>query len=336
MSTRNNFHVFIGLELHAQLLTNTKMFCGCKNSFGQEPNLLTCPVCLGLPGALPVVNKKAVELALKFAMATSCKVNKHSWFDRKNYFYPDLAKGYQITQFFKPLAQSGKIKLESEKTIRINDIHLEEDSARSIHYEDYVKNDLSYLDFNRSGVPLLEIVTEPELQNAEEVIEFLKKIIRIMQYLKICDGKLQDGSLRCDLNISVSENSEVSPDWKVEIKNLNSMKAIKKTVKYEVAREIKSIEKSKKLKQQTRKWNETKQITELLRSKEKDYDYRYFPDPDLPPLDIEKSCLEEVEGELPELPSQKKNRFEQKYHLDSGTIELLIRKRKLRIFLKSV
>ncbi|MBS3768517.1 MAG: Asp-tRNA(Asn)/Glu-tRNA(Gln) amidotransferase subunit GatB [Candidatus Cloacimonetes bacterium] len=332
MKTKNRYTTYIGLELHAQLLTKSKMFCGCKNSFGEKPNSQTCPVCLGLPGSLPVVNREALNQAIKFGLATDSNINMNSWFDRKNYFYPDLPKGYQITQFAKPLAQGGVIELSGNNKVHLQEIHLEEDSARSVHYEDYVKEGYSYLDFNRSGIPLLEIVTEPDLCNSSEVVNFLKHIIKIMQYLKICNGKLQDGSLRCDLNISVGKNSDSVPDWKVEVKNLNSLKAIKKAVKFEEKRLIEMLEKGMYLEQQTRKWDEKKGVTELLRSKEKDYDYRYFPDPDLPQINLEETYIKEIEDLMPELPAKKQKRFMEEYGLDTDSAELLTRNQKIADF----
>ena len=322
----SEYHCFIGLELHAQLLTKTKMFCSCKNSFGEEANSLTCPVCLGLPGALPVVNKEAVVQALKFALATSCRINKISYFDRKNYFYPDLPKGYQITQFNRPLARSGFVAIGQGKNIRLSEIHLEEDSARAVHNEDYVKKGLSYLDFNRAGIPLLEIVTKPDIKGAQDTVKFLRNIIKILQYLKISNGKLQDGSLRCDINISVAKAAEKLPHWKIEIKNLNSLNAIKKAIICEKERLISLIDKGEKLVEETRMWNQDCRCTKLLRKKEKHFDYRYFPDPDLPNLNFDDKFLNNIKKEIPELPQQKKTRFQEEYNLASNLADILTKK----------
>ncbi len=311
----------IGLEIHIQLLTKTKIFCNCSTDyFDQEPNSQTCPVCLGLPGSLPVLNKKAVDLALLTALALNCKINETNIFHRKNYFYPDLPKAYQISQYDRPLAESGFLEIRTAKSldsrkIRINRTHMEEDAGKLIHLERGGKTVSSLVDYNRSGIPLLEIVTEPDIQSSEEAIVFLQTLRSIVQYLGICDGNLERGSMRCDANISIrkAENGELGT--KTELKNMNSFRAIRQALDFEITRQRRLIEQGEKVLQETRRWDESAGKTVFMRSKEEAQDYRYFPDPDLLPLTISQTWIEEIKNNIPELPEERKERFIKDYKL---------------------
>jgi len=307
--------IVIGLEIHVQLLTKTKIFCNCSTDYiGQEPNTNTCPVCLGLPGGLPVLNKKAVELAIRTAIALNCRVNSTSIFHRKNYFYPDLPKAFQISQYDLPLAEEGFMELivgESKQNskIRITRAHMEEDAGKLVHIEQKGQIVDSLVDYNRSCVPLLEIVTEPDIASSEEAIIFLRNLRSIVQYLGVCDGNLESGSMRCDANISIRDSKSHQLGTKTEVKNMNSFRAIKRALDYEICRQRKLIEDGEKISQETRRWDEANNQTVAMRSKEEAHDYRYFPEPDLLPLKIKDSWVNEIKDSLPELPVNRKERF---------------------------
>ena len=307
------FEPVIGLEVHAQLLTDTKIFCSCKNAYGAPPNSLTCPVCLGMPGTLPVLNRKAVEYAIKMGLATDCSITTFSRFARKNYFYPDLPKGYQISQYDEPLCRNGKIKIQVngiEKTIGITRIHLEEDAGKSIHGFDN-----TLVDFNRCGVALIEIVSEPDLRSPEEAYAYLIKLKQILEYLEICDCNMEEGSLRCDANISLRPIGEKKFGTKTEMKNMNSFRGVERALRFEIERQKAILEKGKNIIQQTMLWDEAKGEARPMRSKEESHDYRYFPEPDLVPLEVDENWKTKISNDLPELPDQKYFRFLNKYNL---------------------
>jgi len=301
----------IGLEIHAQLNTKTKLFCSCKNEFNASPNTNVCPVCLGYPGTLPVLNKKAVEYAIKAGLALNCKINKESYFARKNYFYPDLPKGYQITQYEVPLCENGWIDI-GKKRIRIRRIHIEEDAGKSIHdKEDYTK-----IDFNRSGVPLIEIVTEPDIESPDEAVEFLQILRMTLIYIGINDGNMQEGSLRCDSNISLRKENEGLPDFRVEIKNLNSFRFLHKALEYEIKNQEETLENKGIVETSTKLWDTKQNKTFVMRKKEEEFDYRYFPEPDLGALIVSNDLIENIKKELPELPVDRKKRLMEEYGLN--------------------
>ena len=318
-----NYETVIGLEVHAQLLTESKIFCGCSTEFGREPNHNTCPVCAGFPGVLPVLNKKVVEFAIKAGLATHCEIARSSVLARKNYFYPDLPKGYQISQYELPICTGGYIDLESNgnaKRVRLTRIHMEEDAGKNIHD---AHGDASLVDLNRAGVPLLEIVSEPELRTAAEAGAYLRTLRAILQYLGICDGNMEEGSFRCDANVSVRPEGSETLGTKIEIKNLNSFKAVERAIEFEVERQIATLAEGGKLIQQTRLWDENREETRSMRSKESAHDYRYFPDPDLLPLVIDSQWINEVRAELPELPAARRGRFMSQYSLSDYDADLL-------------
>lgn len=307
------FEPVIGLEVHAQLLTDTKIFCSCKNAYGAPPNSLTCPVCLGMPGTLPVLNRKAVEYAIKMGLATDCSITTFSRFARKNYFYPDLPKGYQISQYDEPLCRNGKIKIQVngvEKNIGITRIHLEEDAGKSIHGFDN-----TLVDFNRCGVALIEIVSEPDLRSPEEAYDYLIKLKQILEYLEICDCNMEEGSLRCDANISLRPIGEEKFGTKTEMKNMNSFRGVERALRFEIERQKAILEKGENIIQQTMLWDEAKGEARPMRSKEESHDYRYFPEPDLVPLEVDENLKTKILNDLPELPDQKYFRFLNKYNL---------------------
>lgn len=307
----NNMKVKIGIEVHAQLLTQTKLFCGCKIDWQALPNTLVCPVCMGMPGTLPVMNKRAVEFTIKTALALNCSINKTSVFARKNYFYPDLPKGYQITQYDKPIAQNGYIMI-GDKKIRIRRAHLEEDAGKLVHTE---KETL--VDFNRCGVPLVEIVTEPDIESADEAVEYLMKLRQILRYIGICTGDMEKGHMRCEPNISVNNGN------KTEIKNLNSFKAVAKGIGYEIQRQTKMVENKETVQYVTLLWDENKEATEPMRTKETSEDYRYFPEPDLPPLLVQEEWIKEIAATLPELPDTKIKRVIKEYKIKEQDAKIL-------------
>ena len=309
------FETVIGLEVHAQLLTDSKIFCGCSTKFGAAPNTHTCPVCLGMPGVLPVLNRTVIEFTLRLALATHCTIARTSRFARKNYFYPDLPKGYQISQYELPVAEHGWIDIEvndESKRIGITRIHLEEDAGKLIHDE---RQPFSYVDFNRTGVPLVEIVSEPDLRTPEEASTYLKKLRDIVRYLDICDGNMEEGSLRCDANISLRPMGSESFGIKTELKNMNSFRFVQRALEYEIKRQRAILEQGGTIVQETRLWDSDKGVTHGMRGKEEAHDYRYFPDPDLVPVLVTDEWIENVRSELPELPEAKKARFIEEYEL---------------------
>lgn len=309
------YEAVIGLEVHAQLKTKTKMFCGCANTFGHRPNANTCPVCLGMPGALPVPNHTAFELAIRLGLALNCKVEEVCVFSRKNYFYPDLPKGYQITQYDRPLCTSGHLDIALDggtKRVGIRRIHLEEDAGKSIH--DALRKRTS-LDFNRAGVPLVEIVTEPELESSEEAAVFLRELHAVLLHLDVSEGTLEEGTFRCDANISVRRKDHGSLGVRTELKNLNSFRNVKRALDYEMERQTALLERGLPVEQETLAWNASLQKTVAMRSKEETHDYRYFPDPDLVPFVVDRDWVERIRREMPELPQAKRRRFMDQYGL---------------------
>lgn len=322
----------IGLEVHVELKTNSKMFCGCSaDYFGKAPNSHTCPVCLGLPGALPVPNRTAIEWCIKISLALNCKINSFSKFDRKNYFYPDLAKGYQISQFDLPFGYEGYIELSNGKKIGITRVHMEEDTGKLGHKE--VKGEkVSLIDFNRSGVPLVEIVTEPDFNDAAEVKEYLQKLRQIVRYLDVSNADMEKGEMRLEPNISLSPDPKKLPNYKVEVKNINSFNFVEKAVNYEIARHTEILESGATPAQETRGWDEDKQKTFSQRSKEEAHDYRYFPEPDIPPIITTKEQISTLEKSVPELPDKKAKRFEKDFSLTPYDAGLLTREKSLADF----
>jgi len=305
----------IGLEVHAQLETKSKIFSPASTEFGAPPNSQVNPICLGMPGVLPVLNRKALEYALKAALALNCEVHARSRFARKNYFYPDLPKGYQISQYEEPFSTNGWLEIGgngSAKKIRITRIHMEEDAGKLIHEN---AGSSSYVDLNRAGVPLIEIVSEPEISSAEEAVLYLKKLRSILRYIGVCDGNMEEGSLRCDANVSVRPKGSKTLGTKVEIKNVNSFKFIQKAIEYEIRRQVSVIESGGKVVQETRLFDSNRGVTFSMRTKEEAHDYRYFPDPDLLPVVIGKEMIEELRASLPELPDQRLKRFTEEYRL---------------------
>ncbi len=321
------YETIIGLEVHAQLLTDSKIFCGCSTRYGAAPNHNTCPVCAGFPGALPVLNKKVVEFAVRAGLAMNCKIAVSSRLARKNYFYPDLPKGYQISQYELPICTNGYIDISvggSTKRVRLTRIHIEEDAGKNIHN---AYGDSSLIDLNRSGVPLLEIVSEPDISDAAEGVTYLKSLRAILRYLEVCDGNMEEGSFRCDANISVRTIGTEALGTKVEIKNLNSFKAIEKALQYETERQIDTLSGGGTLVQETRLWDENNEQTRSMRSKESAHDYRYFPDPDLLPINLDEAWIQKVRNNLPELPDARKVRFMSQYGLPPYDAELLTSRR---------
>jgi len=323
------FEPVIGLEVHAQLKTKTKIFCGCSTLFGAPPNTHTCPVCLGMPGVLPVLNKKVVEYTLRMAIATKCNISQNSRFARKNYFYPDLPKGYQISQYEQPIAQNGYVDIEIDglkKRIGITRIHMEEDAGKLSHDPD---RPLSMVDFNRTGVPLIEIVSEPDIRSPEEAGAYLRQLRAIVRYIGICDGNMEEGSFRCDANVSIKPIGSESFGTRTELKNLNSFKHVEKALRFEINRQKDVLEDGGRVVQETRLWDPDKNRTTSMRSKEEAPDYRYFPDPDLLPLVIDDEWVAAVQKALPELPEQKKQRFIDEYMLPAYDAEVLTSSREL-------
>jgi aspartyl-tRNA(Asn)/glutamyl-tRNA(Gln) amidotransferase subunit B len=316
----------IGLEVHAQLLTRSKIFCGCSTSFGEEPNAQTCPVCTGQPGSLPVINRKAVEFAIKLGLATNCRIAPYSLFARKNYFYPDLPKGYQISMYEYPLAEHGfvDITVKGEKRrIGLIRIHMEEDAGKLKHGETPETAPFSYVDFNRTGVPLVEIVSGPDLRSPQEAGEYLRRLRAILQYLEVCTGDMEKGTFRCDANVSVRPKGQVQFGTRTELKNMNSFRHVEKALEYEIKRQIEVVNDGEKVIQETRLWDTDQNITISMRGKEEAHDYRYFPDPDLVPLRVDDHWIEEIRKGLPELPDQKRERFIQDYKIPEYDAEIL-------------
>ncbi|MHB8417913.1 MAG: Asp-tRNA(Asn)/Glu-tRNA(Gln) amidotransferase subunit GatB [Myxococcales bacterium] len=295
----------LGLEVHAQLLTRSKIFCGCSTAFGALPNHHTCPVCLGLPGVLPVLNRQVVEYAIRAGLALGCEIRERSVWSRKNYFYPDLPKGYQISQYDLPICEHGRLTLPSGKAVRIRRIHMEEDAGKNIHGSDGV----SLVDLNRAGVPLLEIVSEPDLGSAQEASDYLKALRSVLMYLGINDGNLEEGSLRCDANVSVRRAGQPELGTRAELKNMNSFRFLRQAIEYEIERQVGVLEGGGRVVQETRTFDAAKGETRAMRSKEEAHDYRYFPEPDLPPLKLDRPWVERVKRELPELPAARLARY---------------------------
>ena len=317
------FETVIGLEVHAQLLTDTKIFCGCSTKFGGAPNSHTCPVCLGMPGVLPVLNKKVVEFAMKMSLATNCVINKSCSFARKNYFYPDLPKGYQISQFAYPLSEHGYVFLDvdgAQKKIGLTRIHMEEDAGKLMHDE---HSPVSYVDLNRAGVPLIEIVSEPDMRSPAEAADYLKRLHEILVYLEICDGNMEEGSFRCDANVSIRPMGQKEFGTRAELKNMNSFRNVQRALEYEIKRQQYLVESGGKVVQETRLWDDASGTSIPMRSKEEAHDYRYFPDPDLVPILVENDWVEKLRRELPELPIAKRERFIKDYSIpeyDAGVL----------------
>ena len=323
------FESVIGLEVHAQLKTKTKIFCACSTAFGAPPNTHTCPVCLGMPGVLPVLNKKVVDYTLRMALATNCKISGESRFARKNYFYPDLPKGYQISQYELPIAQHGYVDTEingDRRRIGITRIHMEEDAGKLSHDPD---RPVSMVDFNRTGVPLIEIVSEPDIRSPEEAGAYLRQLRSIVRYLGICDGNLEEGSFRCDANVSIRPKGTDKLGTRTELKNLNSFKHVEKALQYEISRQREVLIEGGQIVQETRLWDPDKNKTISMRGKEEAHDYRYFPDPDLLPLVVDDEWIRRTQSSLPELPDQKRNRFIDQYGLPAYDAVLLTSDREL-------
>jgi len=328
MINTGNFETVIGLEVHAELNTRSKIFCGCSTAFGGNANTNVCPVCTGQPGSLPVLNEAVVESAVKLGLALNCNINRNSIFDRKNYFYPDLPKSYQISQLYFPICTGGKMKIEADgvqKNIGIREIHMEEDAGKLIHAPGNSGN--TYIDFNRAGIPLLEIVTDPDFRNANEVRAFIERLREIMLYLDICDGKMQEGSLRVDVNLSLGKKGN-GPGTRTETKNLNSLKAIDHAVEYEIDRQKEILVNGGKIKQETRRWNEEQSCSFPLRSKEDAQDYRYFPEPDLQPIYIDEKRINSLQQGILEFAHEKRSRFIDVYGLSPDIASILCVNRK--------
>lgn len=332
---RENYEVIIGLEIHAQLLTKSKMFCSCPNQYEGEPNSHVCPVCTGQPGSLPVINQKAIELGVRAALAVNAQVHEESVFARKNYFYPDLPKGYQISQYERPYCTGGhvviRMKNGEEKRIGITRIHFEEDAGKSVH-----RGSDTLVNLNRAGVPLCEMVSEPDMRSSAEAGQYLRHVRNLFRYAEVCDGNMEKGNFRCDANISVRKIGAKEFGTKVELKNINSFRFVEKAIEYEIDRQIDLVERGEKIVQQTRGWNSAKNITELQREKEAAHDYRYFPEPDLAPLVISPALLAQVKGQMPELPDAKRERFKSTYELADYDASVLTASRDLADYYEAV
>ena len=317
------YETVIGLEVHVELATKTKIFCSCSTEFGGAPNTHTCPVCTGMPGSLPVLNRQVVEYALAVGLAVNCEINQYCRFDRKNYFYPDNPQNYQISQLYLPICHDGFVEIETaagKKKVGIHEIHMEEDAGKLIHDE---WEDCSLVDYNRSGVPLIEIVSEPDMRSADEVIAYLEKLRLIIQYLGASDCKLQEGSMRADVNLSVREAGALEFGTRTEMKNLNSFKAFARAIEGERKRQIELLEDGKKVVQETRRWDDNKESSRAMRSKEDAKDYRYFPDPDLPPVTISDAWIQEIKDRQPELKTEKMARYQEEYGLSAYDADII-------------
>ncbi|HEY5403027.1 MAG TPA: Asp-tRNA(Asn)/Glu-tRNA(Gln) amidotransferase subunit GatB [Pyrinomonadaceae bacterium] len=336
------WETIIGLEIHAQLSTESKIFCGCATRFGDEPNDNTCPVCLGLPGALPVLNRRAIELGARAALALGLKINRTSIFARKNYFYPDLPKGYQISQYDQPFSANGELEIMTAerddagrpmewrpKKIQITRLHLEEDAGKNVHEGLPDVDKYSYIDLNRAGVPLAEIVTEPDFRSSWEAYDYVNHVRRSLQWVGASEADMEKGNLRCEANVSVRRVGDETFGTKVELKNLNSVRFMQRAIEFEVARHIKTLESGGKLTQETRLWDDKALETRVMRSKEDAHDYRYFPEPDLAPLIVTEEFIERVRGEMPELPEARRNRFMEQYSLSFADASQLVSDRSL-------
>ena len=320
------YETVIGLEVHAQLKTKSKIFCFCSTQFGSKPNQNTCPICLGMPGVLPILNREVVAFTIKMGLATNCSIASFCRFARKNYFYPDLPKGYQISQYELPLCQKGNVTINlngNTKKIGITRIHMEEDAGKLIHGENLGQPDSSYVDFNRTSLPLIEIVSEPDIRSSEEAREYLLKLKATLEYLNICDCNMEEGSLRCDANISLRSKGEKKLGTKTELKNMNSFRNVQKAIEYEIKRQTHILDNDEKVIQQTRLWDTVKNETIPMRTKEEAHDYRYFPDPDLVPIVVNNEWIEKIRKDLPELPDEKRKRFVKQYKIpeyDAGVL----------------
>ena len=315
------YEAVIGLEVHTELQTTTKIFCGCKTSFGAEPNTNVCPVCLGLPGVLPVLNKRVLEFAVRAGLALNCEISRFSKFDRKNYYYPDLPKNFQTSQFDLPICERGHLDIEvngEKKQIRITRAHMEEDAGKLVHHGTSITDsDYSLVDYNRTGTPLLEIVTEPDMRSAKEAVAYLEKMRAILQYIGISDCRMEEGSLRCDANVSVRPVGQKELGTKAEIKNINSFKGVERAIEYEALRQAEILEDGGKIIQETRTWDEKEGVTKSMRTKEEANDYRYFPEPDLAPFTVSEEYIEDIRKTLPELPDERRERYIANFGLSS-------------------
>ena len=315
------YEAVIGLEVHTELQTTTKIFCGCKTSFGAEPNTNVCPVCLGLPGVLPVLDKRVLEFAVRAGLALNCEISRFSKFDRKNYYYPDLPKNFQTSQFDLPICERGHLDIEvngEKKQIRITRAHMEEDAGKLVHHGTSITDsDYSLVDYNRTGTPLLEIVTEPDMRSAKEAVAYLEKMRAILQYIGISDCRMEEGSLRCDANVSVRPVGQKELGTKAEIKNINSFKGVEKAIEYEALRQAEILEDGGKIIQETRTWDEKEGVTKSMRTKEEANDYRYFPEPDLAPFTVSEEYIEDIRKTLPELPDERRERYIANFGLSS-------------------
>ena len=326
------YETVIGLEVHAQLATATKMFCGCATGFGAPPNTQTCPVCQGMPGSLPVINRRAIEFGIKTSLALGCAVNVRNRFARKHYYYPDMPKNYQISQYEEPLAEHGLLAIASgdgTRDIRVQRLHLEEDVGKLVHEGTLETATASQVDFNRAGVPLMEIVSHPDLRSPEEAAAYLRALRAILIYLRVCDGNMEEGSMRCDANVSLRPRGVAELGTKIEIKNLNSFRNVQHALEYEIVRQARALDAGERLVQETRLWDPDRARTVSMRSKEFAHDYRYFPEPDLPPLHLEPRWMDELSKGLPELPAARRARFALAYGLSAYDAELLTQGRGL-------
>ena len=331
-----DYEAVIGLEVHAQLLTDSKAFCSCTTRFGAEPNNNTCPICQGMPGVLPVLNRKALEFTVLMAIACNCRINQISRFARKNYYYPDLPKNYQISQYESPVSEHGWVEIETGKDVRrigITRIHMEEDAGKLIHDE---RKPLSYVDLNRTGVPLIEIVSEPEIRSPEEASDYLRALHAILVYLRICDGNMQEGSFRCDANVSIRPRGADYLGVKTELKNMNSFRNVQRALQYEIDRQTEVLTEKGKIIQDTRLFDPATGTTSSMRSKEQAHDYRYFPDPDLLPLRVNPALVEELRRKLPELPAEKKARFVKQFEIPAYDAGVLTSSRRVAEFFEKV